>query len=111
MTSPTSDPPEWGAASKVVQLVCEELGGAVIGGVAVSLRSVARFTKDIDAVCWQGEHTYQEILDVLVSVGLSPKSSNPVAFARLHRIFPMVHEGSGVGVDISLGALPLKGVS
>ncbi len=40
--------------------------------------------------------------------GIKPRTSDPVAFAQQTRVVPLVHERSGINVDISLGVLPFE---
>lgn len=108
MDHPTIDPQKWSDALSSLARVIKKLEGAVIGGVAVSVRSIPRFTRDIDAVCWQGDFGYREILEVLVAEGFWARPDDPVAFAKKHRVFPLVHLSSGIPVDISLGASPFE---
>ena len=80
---------------------------AIIGGVAVSIRSVPRYTQDVDAVMWFGETGWQELLDKLISHGFIARSSRPIEFARLNRLLLLVDK-DGIQVDLSFGALPFE---
>jgi len=80
---------------------------AVIGGVAVSIRSVPRFTKDVDAVIWVGESGWDTLLEKLNKQGLKARATDPIGFARHNRLLLLVDE-DGVEVDLSFGALPFE---
>lgn len=58
---------------------------AIIGGVAVSIRSVPRFTRDVDAVIWAGESGWDTLLDQMNSHGLEARAKDPIGFARLNQ--------------------------
>jgi predicted nucleotidyltransferase len=80
---------------------------AIIGGVAVAIRSVPRFTNDVDAVLWVGEDAWEAFLRNLEHHGFTTRATNPIEFAKLHRLLLLTDE-DGVQVDLSLGALPFE---
>ena len=80
---------------------------AVIGGVAVSLRSVPRFTTDVDAVIWVGESGWDSLLSHLTNHGLKARASDPIGFARHNRLLLLTDEDE-VEIDLSFGALPFE---
>ncbi|MEI8283178.1 MAG: nucleotidyl transferase AbiEii/AbiGii toxin family protein [Armatimonadota bacterium] len=80
---------------------------AIIGGVAVSIQSVPRFTEDVDAVIWFGEDNWDVLLEKLTASGFTSRSGDPIDFARKNRIF-LLTDHDGVHVDLSIGALPFE---
>ena len=82
--------------------------GMVIGGVAASILGRPRATRDVDAVVWAPEAAWPGFLAAAVAVGLRPRVSDPLAFARTSRVLLLRHEASGVDVDISFGSLPFE---
>ena len=80
---------------------------AVIGGVAVSLRSVPRYTEDVDAVIWYGEDGWSEFLSQIEQRGFKARAANPIAFAQQNRLLLLTDDDS-VHVDLSFGALPFE---
>ncbi len=80
---------------------------AIIGGVAVSIRSVPRYTSDIDAVLWYGEDHWDGLIKGLGQYGFTPRSADPIAFARANRML-LLSDADSVPVDLSFGALPFE---
>lgn len=80
---------------------------AIIGGVAVSVRAVPRYTKDVDAVLWVGEDGWEEILESITRRGLKPKAVDPIRFARQNRLL-LLTDQDGTEIDLSFGALPFE---
>lgn len=101
---------DWVSALQSVQCAMSKLNcdGAVIGGIAVSLRARPRYTDDLDAVFWQGDHNLAEVLEALVECGLQPRSIDALKFAKRTRVFPLMHVDTGFLVDVSLGAIPFE---
>lgn len=104
------DVEEWSEVIRAVGDTIRTLGGqgALIGGIAVSLRSIPRYTADVDALFWKGEHTAEEILKVIVSQGLQPRATDPIKFAAQTQVFPLTYQTSGVKVDFILASLPFE---
>ena len=80
---------------------------AIIGGVAVSIRSVPRYTQDVDAVLWVGEYGWEELINQITRRGLKTRATDPVGFARQNRLLLLTDE-DGVHIDLSFGALPFE---
>ncbi len=79
--------------------------GVIIGGVAVSLLAKPRMTRDVDAMVILDEERWGRFLEAGKRFGLRSRTRDPIAFARLHRVLPLVHEPTGTQVDCSLGRL------
>lgn len=79
-----------------------------IGGIAVSMLSEPRFTRDIDTVIWIDRDYWDSFIKQAANHGFEPRNQNPVDFAQLHRIFLLSHRKTAITVDISLGALPFE---
>ena len=82
--------------------------GIIIGGVAVGLLSKPRLTADADAVIFLSIADLESLLDAAKQEGFEPRYPNVPEFARAHRLVALVHEPSGVHVDVSLGAMPFE---
>jgi hypothetical protein len=89
-------------------LTSERLDGAIIGGVAVSIRGRPRITKDVDAVVLADDVGWPRALDSAARYGLVPRIDNALDFASRSRMLLLRHEKSGVEVDVSLGGLPFE---
>lgn len=93
-------------------LAWSEMSGVpmlVIGGVAVSMLSKPRTTKDVDVVAWLPDHeAWAAFMSGGKSHGIVPRIPNPVEFALSSRVLLLRHEGSGVPIDLSMGALPFE---
>ncbi len=81
---------------------------AIIGGVAIGLVAQARATQDIDAVVWLDVEDFPAFLDSSASFGFLPRVPNALEFAMRSRVFLLRHKDTGIGVDISCGALPFE---
>ena len=91
----------WSEASHVPVLV--------IGGIAVSMLSKPRTTKDVDAVAWLPDHdAWPAFLAGGERHGIVPRIPDPLGFALRSRVLLLRHEGSGIPIDLSLGALPFE---
>ena len=82
--------------------------GMVIGGIAVGLLGTPRFTADVDAVVFVDVDALPHFLTLAADVGLVPRISDALAFARRHRVLLLRHKKSAVHVDVSLGLLPFE---
>lgn len=82
--------------------------GMVIGGIAVGLLGKPRFTADVDAVIFVDVDALPYFLKLAADVGIVPRISDALAFARRHRVLLLRHEKSAVHVDLSLGFLPFE---
>jgi hypothetical protein len=88
----------------------EEAGvrAALIGGVAASLLGRPRVTKDVDIVVVAEESTWSELLARGARHGIISRVEDALEFARTTRVLLLVHEASGVELDISFAALPFE---
>ncbi|UQA61765.1 hypothetical protein [Polyangium aurulentum] len=81
----------------------------VIGGVAVSLLSKPRTTKDLDVVAWLPDHdAWPTFLRSGEAHGVVPRIQDALGFALEARVMLLRHEPSGVPIDLSMGALSFE---
>lgn len=86
----------------------EAIPHTIIGGIAVSLLTEPRATQDIDATIWSEDIPIEDLLRTSESFGLISRIDNPLEFASEARILLLKHRDTGVGIDLSLGALPFE---
>ena len=84
----------------------ESFRGAVIGGVAASLRGKPRFTKDIDAVVLDVDA--ERLLKSAAAFGFLPRIADAIEFARSTHVLLLRYQPGGIDIDISLGLLPFE---
>jgi hypothetical protein len=84
----------------------ESLRGAVIGGVAASLRGRPRFTKDIDAVVLDVDT--ERLLQSAAAFGFLPRIADAIEFARSTHVLLLRYQPGNIDIDISLGVLPFE---
>lgn len=89
-------------------LEAERVPHATIGGVAVSLLAQPRTTEDIDAVIWLDVERWESLLSSGEKYGIVPRISDPLNFARNSRVLLLQHQPTGIGIDLSCGALPFE---
>lgn len=82
--------------------------GVIIGGVAASLLGVPRFTADLDAVFLLNLEDIPKLLSEAAQLGIEPRISDAVGFARKNRVLLLRHAASGTDIDLSLGSLPFE---
>jgi hypothetical protein len=82
--------------------------GAVIGGVAVSLLSEPRYTRDIDATVVLDDKKWDAFLARAAEFGIRPRASDALVFARETRMLLLQHDISGIPLDISMGTLEFE---
>jgi hypothetical protein len=81
----------------------------IIGGVAVSMLSKPRTTKDVDAVVWLPDHeAWPAFLLSGKPHGIVPRIPKALDFALGSRVLLLHHEASGVPIDLSMGALAFE---
>lgn len=90
---------QWLSASRVPY--------ALIGGVAVALQAVPRFTKDIDVVIWTDDDRWAELIASAEAFSITPRRMDVLEFAQRTRVLLLAHS-TGVPLDISCGALPFE---
>lgn len=91
----------WAAASGVPVVV--------IGGIAVSILSKPRTTKDIDFIAWLPDHeSWSAFITSGQKYGIVPRISNALEFALQSRVLLLRHVASEVPIDVSMGALAFE---
>ena len=80
---------------------------AVIGGVAIIARGIARHTADIDATVLASVGNRQ-LLACFAAHGFVARIPKPLAFARQNQILLLRHRSTGVDLDLSLAWLPFE---
>jgi hypothetical protein len=90
------------------QLLCERMGWqfCFIGGLPVQHWGEPRLTRDVDVTILTGFGAEQDFVTAILN---SYEARRPDAeeFALRHRVL-LVQGSSGIGLDISLGALPFE---
>ena len=82
--------------------------GIIIGGIAASLLGEPRATADIDAVVLATFGDLDELITLAERVGIFPRITVAVDFAKQSRVLLLSHQESGIDIDISLGLLPFE---
>jgi len=80
----------------------------VLGGIASSLLGIPRFTHDIDALVLMDINEIENFLAQAKRVGLVPRISDAMGFARRSKVVLLLHRTSKIPVDISIGMLPFE---
>lgn len=81
---------------------------AIIGGLAIGLIAQPRETQDIDAVAWIDLIDLPVLLRSAAQFGFVSRVTDPQSFAENSRMILLTHEGTGLSVDVSCGALPFE---
>ena len=91
-----------------LQSICEKQGwnSCFIGGIAVQAWSQPRVTLDVDLTLLTGFGDEVSFIDTLLT-HYSPRNPNAAQFALRSRVL-LLNSPSGIGIDISLGALPFE---
>lgn len=89
-------------------LSAEAVPSALIGGIAVSLVSRPRTTKDIDVLAFPREDRLETFLRAGAIHGIVPRIADAIAFAARSRVLLLHHEPTGVPIDLALGALAFE---
>jgi hypothetical protein len=79
----------------------------VVGGVAISLGSRARYTADVDAVLWEVDQRLPGVLACLASRGFRLREENAMEIAKRSRVL-LLEDPNSVGIDLSMGVLPFE---
>jgi hypothetical protein len=108
-----SDQPVWGQFTAALRdlenwLESSKVPHALLGGVAVSLISQPRATRDIDACILADQDLWPSLIDSGKRYGFVPRIDDALAFAERSRVFLLAHQPSGIKVDISVAALPFE---
>jgi predicted nucleotidyltransferase len=96
------------AAAAEIQHFCRAHGWkfCVIGGLAVQRWGDPRFTRDVDFTVLTGFGQESAYVDILLAQ-FTGRVANAREFALINRVL-LITTGSGVPVDVSLGALPFE---
>lgn len=87
----------------------EEIGSAIIGGIAVSIRGRPRLTHDIDAVVLGDEIGWERVVESAARHGFVSRTEEDLLdFAARSRVLLLRHRRSGIDLDVSLGGLPFE---
>lgn len=88
----------------------DELGipSMIIGGVAVIAAGVPRETIDIDATILGRDAEIDTVIEVLHRYEITPRISDARKFARDHQVLLLIHEPSGVTIEVSFAWLPFE---
>ena len=91
-----------------VQDFCEKHGwnSCFIGGIAVQAWSQARVTRDVGLTLLTGFGEEASFIETLLA-HYTPRTANAAQFALRSRVL-LLNSPSGIGIDISLGALPFE---
>lgn len=81
---------------------------AIIGGLAIGLIAQPRETQDIDAVAWIDLIDLPVLLKSAAHFGFVSRVTDPQSFAENSRMVLLTHRETGLGVDVSCGALPFE---
>lgn len=95
-------------AARELQDFCDQHGwqSCFIGGVAVQRWSQARVTRDVDLTLLTGFGGETSFIETLLA-NFTPRNSVSAQFALRSRVL-LLNSPSGIGIDISLGALPFE---
>ncbi len=80
----------------------------VVGGLAASVLGRPRLTQDIDALAILPESDWNRAVDSAAEFGIIPRIPDVLDFASRSRVLLMRHGGSGIDLDVMLGALPFE---
>ena len=95
-------------AARELQVFCESQGweSCFIGGIAVQRWTDGRVTRDVDLTLLTGFGNEDAFIEPLLA-HYAARNPNPAEFARRSRVLLLV-SASGIGIDVSLGALPFE---
>ena len=82
--------------------------GAIIGGIAASVLGRPRLTQDIDILVVLERQEWAPFLGAGREFGFAPRIDDALDFADSSRVLLVLHQPSGVPIDVVLGALPLE---
>lgn len=80
----------------------------VFGAQAAIVHGSSRATKDIDVTVDSEALSVRALLDTLATHGLSAREPNPELLATTMRVVPLLHDSSGVPVDVVLAGPGLE---
>jgi hypothetical protein len=82
--------------------------GAMMGGVAVIARGVARFTEDIDATVVGADLDVPALLKAFRREKIKPRIPDWLELMQQSQVLLLVHEPTGIEVDVSMAWLPFE---
>jgi hypothetical protein len=96
--------------ARELQAFCDKQGwrSCFIGGIAVQRWGEPRVTRDVDLTLLTGFGAEDNFIDPLLAA-YEARMENAGDFARRYRVLLLKSPG-GVGIDISLGALPFENI-
>ena len=95
--------------NKLVKLFMgSRVRGAIIGGLAASVWSRERFTRDVDAVTTAVNEDLDRLIAVARELGLAARLDEPAAFARQSRMILLRDTETGLDVDIAMAGFPFE---
>lgn len=80
----------------------------IIGGIAVIAAGVPRQTIDVDATILGREAPLEDVVAALARQGISPRISTALEFARERQVLLLVHDATGVTIEVSFAWLPFE---
>lgn len=80
----------------------------LIGGIAVGILARPRATKDVDALIWADEPEWPGLLQFGRKHGFTLRMKDGLEFAGRTRVLLLLHQPSGVPVDLLCGMLPFE---
>jgi len=92
----------------IAWLESQGVPGAIIGGVAASLRGRPRATRDIDCLVLVDTDDWEALLEASASFGFLARVQDPLAFARQSRVLLLRHQPTEVDIDVTFGVLPFE---
>lgn len=95
-------------AARELQDFCDQRGwsSSFIGGIAVQRWSQPRVTRDIDIALLTGFGEEDFFIEPLLA-HYAPRNAGAAEFARTYRVL-LLRSPGGIGIDVSLGALPFE---
>ena len=95
-------------AAHELQLFCDSQGwkSCVIGGIAVMRWGEPRVTRDVDLTLLAGFGLEDSFIRALLAE-YAARISDAASFARENRVL-LLQSRDGIGIDVSLGALPFE---
>jgi len=82
--------------------------GVIIGGVAASVLGRPRLTVDIDILVMLDRPAWTPFLAAGREFGFVPRMNDALDFAETSRVLLVLHQPSGIPIDVVLGTLPLE---
>jgi predicted nucleotidyltransferase len=82
--------------------------GVIIGGIAVGFLGKPRFTEDVDGLFLLSIQDLTQFLEAASKESITPRIPKAESFARKNRVLLLIHNPSGVNIDVFLGILPFE---